>query len=151
MKHLQFVILPPTGAPSFSNWISMYFPNLLELSFRIVLAFPNAEKISGQKIWSLPSRMGFESMSWLFTRSTSLLLLETAAMYCIKILDASVFPAPDSPLHDQFKTLANNYLIITHWFSWCCNKFLYTSLLKAYTWGVTSYLDEKPLIGRKNQ
>lgn len=36
-------ILAPSMAPRLLKWISMYFPKRLELSFRMVLALPNAE------------------------------------------------------------------------------------------------------------
>ena len=37
---------PPTGSPLKSKSMSMYFPNLLELSFLIVLALPKLSKIA---------------------------------------------------------------------------------------------------------
>ena len=36
---------PPVGSPLKSKLMSMYFPNRLELSFRFVLALPNASMI----------------------------------------------------------------------------------------------------------
>jgi hypothetical protein len=52
------LILPPTGWPVRLNWISMYFPNRLELSFFNVFAFPNATQSqngmrlnSWHKVW----------------------------------------------------------------------------------------------------
>ena len=63
---------------------SMYLPNLLELSLRIVLALPK------------DSRRGLASNIC----SVIVLLpdLFTAAKYCITSFVASVLPAPDSPL-----------------------------------------------------
>lgn len=37
---------PPTGSPLKSKSMSMYFPNLLELSFLTVLALPKLSKIA---------------------------------------------------------------------------------------------------------
>ena len=36
---------PPVGSPLKSKFMSIYFPNRLELSFRFVLALPNASMI----------------------------------------------------------------------------------------------------------
>lgn len=69
---------------------SMYLPNLLELSLRIVLALPK-DSNNG-----LASRI-CSVMSWLP-------FLLTAARYCITNLVASVFPDPLSPLKIQYKT-----------------------------------------------
>ena len=43
MEDLQLLMQPPLGAPDLSNWISMYFPKRLELSFLKVFALPKAE------------------------------------------------------------------------------------------------------------
>lgn len=66
----------------------MYFPNLDELSLRLVLALPKA------------SRIEFDCNNTFLTLSISFWpsLLVTAAMYFMIIFEASVFPAPDSPL-----------------------------------------------------
>jgi hypothetical protein len=82
-----------------------------ELSLRVVLAFPKAAegmvKVSVEGLGFLsgaggergkPSRMGFEFRRESFTRSTCSLLPLTAAMYFITIFEASVFPAPLSPV-----------------------------------------------------
>lgn len=37
-------ILAPSMAPRLLKWMSMYFPKRLELSLRMVLAFPNASE-----------------------------------------------------------------------------------------------------------
>ena len=70
---------------------SIYFPNLLELSLRIVLAFPN------------------DSRSGLASRICSVIVLLpdlfTAARYCMISLVASVLPAPDSPLENKGKSV----------------------------------------------
>lgn len=66
-----------------SKHTCMNFPNRLELSFRIVFAFPNA------------SRIVFASRIWF---STHVLTLDvTWHRYCRMNLVVSVFPAPDSP------------------------------------------------------
>ena len=63
----------------------MYFPNLEELSLRLVLALPKA------------SRTGLDLSSLSFTMSTLAFFLVVAAMNCNTFFDASVLPAPDSP------------------------------------------------------
>ncbi len=45
-------------------------------------------------------RKGHTSNITCFTKSTPELLPETAATYCITSLEASVLPAPDSPLRE---------------------------------------------------
>ena len=88
-------MVAPTGAPCVSNITSRYLPCRELLLFRSVLAQPKL------------------SSSGLVARTMSLMLLmpvarpspETAAMYCMMRLAASVFPAPDSPE------------MITHWLS----------------------------------
>lgn len=84
----------PTGSPCALKCISRYFPNLDELLFRNVFAFPKDSR-SGL----VASTMSF--ISWM----DELLPPETFAMYCIMRFAASVFPAPDSPE------------MMTHWFS----------------------------------
>jgi len=68
-----------------SNETSMYLPKRLELSFRLVLALPNA------------SSTGLDCRSLSFTVSTCPLWPVASAMNCKTFLDASVFPEPDSP------------------------------------------------------
>uniref|UniRef100_A0A224XXU1 Putative secreted protein n=1 Tax=Panstrongylus lignarius TaxID=156445 RepID=A0A224XXU1_9HEMI len=63
----------------------MYFPNLLELSFLVVFAFPNA------------SKTGFDCNNLSFTVCTCPLLSDTVAIYSNTFLLASVLPEPDSP------------------------------------------------------
>lgn len=67
------------------NCMSINFPNRLELSFLVVLAFPKA------------SKTGFESKSLFLTLSISPFFSVTSEIYCNTFLDASVFPEPDSP------------------------------------------------------
>ena len=46
-------ILAPSMAPRLLKWMSMYFPKRLELSLRMVLAFPNAASVGeGHGSWS---------------------------------------------------------------------------------------------------
>lgn len=103
-------ILAPSMAPRLSKWISMYFPKRLELSLRMVLAFPNASGWGeghgpGQhppspqpplRALALPSRMGVASSTCCSIHECCPL---TAARNCRISLVLSVFPAPDSPLH----------------------------------------------------
>ena len=98
--------------PSSSKYISMNFPNLLELSFLTVFAFPKAviknlvnREQNHESSLDLPSRMGFVCR---ILSSISECLPLMAARYCRMSLVLSVLPAPDSPL------------ITTHWF--CLNK-----------------------------
>ena len=45
-------ILAPSMAPRLLTWMSMYFPKRLELSLRMVLAFPNAARVGeGHGSW----------------------------------------------------------------------------------------------------
>ena len=45
-------ILAPSMAPRLLKWMSMYFPKRLELSLRMVLAFPNAARVGeGHGSW----------------------------------------------------------------------------------------------------
>eukprot|EP01139_Manchomonas_bermudensis_P025012 Amastigsp_a844096_6.p4 type:complete len:105 gc:universal Amastigsp_a844096_6:472-786(+) len=83
---------PPTGAPARSNWSSMYLPKRELLSLRSVFALPNA------------SRTGFDSRRRSCMPAPSETAREMCAMYRMKIFDASVLPAPDSPV------------MMTHWF-----------------------------------
>jgi hypothetical protein len=81
---------------------SMYFPNLLELSLRIVLAFPN------------DSNNGFASRICSVIRLLPFLL--TAARYCITNFVASVLPAPLSPLKKYRNDLKNhNHIFCITW------------------------------------
>eukprot|EP01139_Manchomonas_bermudensis_P019489 Amastigsp_a676848_41.p4 type:complete len:136 gc:universal Amastigsp_a676848_41:625-218(-) len=110
-------MLPPSGVPTASKSSSMYLPNRELLSLRSVLALPNA------------SRIGFDSMSLVLIRSASAVPLETCAMYRMKILDASVLPAPDSPV------------ITTHWFVRDDSSERNVSSASANTCGGTSYMN----------
>uniref|UniRef100_A0A6B0U5G8 Putative secreted protein n=1 Tax=Ixodes ricinus TaxID=34613 RepID=A0A6B0U5G8_IXORI len=74
--------------PCLLKWMSMYLPNLLELSLRIVLAFPNASKI------------GLASRICCSIQECCPLM---AAKYCRISFVLSVLPAPLSPL------------MMTHW------------------------------------
>lgn len=119
----------PSITPSLLKKISKYFPKRLELSFRIVFAFPNAawERtvtfelfffISADSCctsvhhWStssscvdvVPSSIGLDcricsSICW--WESSPL----TAAKYCRISFVLSVFPAPDSPLRKSEKKM----------------------------------------------
>lgn len=75
-----------------------------ELLFLNVLALPKA------------SNNGLEYMMMSLTYMMSVELPETAAMYFMINLAASVFPAPDSPLHCH-TTVKTPYVMIMHWFS----------------------------------
>ena len=96
--------------------MSMYLPNLEELSFRTVFAFPKAkilkylsicknkdiiviDIICVDEIWlhdrEIPSRIGFASR---ICCSIQECFPDIAAKYCRISLVDSVFPAPDSPL-----------------------------------------------------
>ena len=86
----------------------MNFPNLLELSFLTVFAFPKAvmknlvnREQNHESSLDLPSRMGFVCR---ILSSISECLPLMAARYCRMSLVLSVLPAPDSPL------------MTTHWF-----------------------------------
>lgn len=63
----------------------------------------------------LPSRTGFELRSWSLTLSTLSLLTLTAAMYFMMTLEASVLPAPLSPV------------IRMHWFTFLSRMDLYAA------------------------
>lgn len=101
-------------APRLLKWMSMYFPKRLELSLRMVLAFPNAAGSGeahrrGQPLPSpstlapshplrapgLPSRMGVASSTCCSIHECCPLM---AARNCRISFVLSVFPAPDSPL-----------------------------------------------------
>lgn len=75
---------------------SMYFPNRLELSFRIVLALPK------------DSSRGLASRICSVMRLLPDLL--TAARYCMINLVASVFPDPDSPLKHKNIPITLHYV-----------------------------------------
>ncbi len=89
----------------------MYLPNLLELSFLMVFAFPKAFK---REEWTLctklkkyphhciPSRIGFASR---ICCSIQLCWPLTAARNCSMSLVLSVLPAPDSPLESNSELL----------------------------------------------
>jgi len=86
------------------NWMSMYFPNRLELSLLRVLAFPNA------------------SNTEFATRSLSLIIwiawspCVTFDMKYKTFLDASVFPDPDSPnvskLHNNITSINSSDFVV---------------------------------------
>ena len=81
--------LPPTIAPLPSNWTWKSFPNLDELLFLFVFAFPKA------------SRTGFTStMHCLikFDPSNEAFSVALCVRYLRQCFVASVFPAPLSPL-----------------------------------------------------
>lgn len=109
-------ILAPSMAPRLLKWISMYFPKRLELSLRMVLAFPNATGWAGghgqgpppphthtqpqppslaPRARALPSRMGVASSTCCSIHECCPLM---AARNCRISFVLSVFPAPDSPL-----------------------------------------------------
>lgn len=111
----------PSITPSLLKKISKYFPKRLELSLRIVLAFPKAEMQKEKKKlllfiraikttfhndcalfgWcSLPSKIGLDSRICFSIRCSESSPL-TAARYCRISLVLSVFPAPDSPLTEM--------------------------------------------------
>jgi len=73
------------------NCTSMYFPNLLELSLLRVLAFPNA------------SNTELATLSFSFINSMAWSPCVAFAMNCKTLLDASVFPDPDSPSNNNLQ------------------------------------------------
>eukprot|EP00834_Sanchytrium_tribonematis_P007734 NODE_750_length_4219_cov_1.247330.p4 type:complete len:104 gc:universal NODE_750_length_4219_cov_1.247330:1355-1044(-) len=94
----------PIGKPRKSNTIFKYFPNLLELLFLKVLAFPNASSKG-----FVAKIMSFKCVIFV----SFVFLIETSAMYCKILLALSVLPAPLSPL------------MIEHWFARNCIICLY--------------------------
>ena len=85
----------PAICPDLVNSMRMNLPNLDELLFRTVWAFPNASRMGlALKIccdrfenWRIPDfAVGVSEVA-------------TAARYCMTFLVFSVFPAPDSPLY----------------------------------------------------
>lgn len=102
-------ILAPSMAPRLLKWMSMYLPKRLELSFRMVLAFPNASGwVAGHgqgqpppsrppalRTLALPSKIGVASSTCCSIHECCPLM---AARNCRISFVLSVFPAPDSPL-----------------------------------------------------
>lgn len=75
----------------------MYFPNREELSFLVVLAFPNASMMGFvanicSSVWLIPPGVVPTFRLFGFFGSS------TVAKYLIMYLALTVFPAPDSPL-----------------------------------------------------
>ena len=104
IRFFNFLIQGFDGITLKSKPTSIYFPNREELSFFVVVAFPNA------------SRSGLDSSSLSLTSATTECPL-TLATYCRIFFDASVFPAPLSPKFGEF--IYNLDVIVnSEWFQW---------------------------------
>ena len=85
----------PANFPLVLKWIRINFPNLEELSFLAVLAFPKDSKIGF--VWTIWSSKDT------FLEAFFSPLAPTSAKYEITFLVFSVLPAPDSPLKISLK------------------------------------------------
>ena len=120
---LSLNFLDISSLPLKSKLISIYFPNLEELSFLFVCAFPNDSRISLDckrtsltlsisSCWATFVTYNIVLGRWLQTSS-----FLTLAMYLMITLLASVLPLPDSPEHIISNTCSRYH----SWLTWYDN------------------------------